>query len=367
MEVRRKKESDEDNGLFVQPVYFDYLTSTGSTLLDLAISGGRTEKGGIPSGIVMEVFGPSSAGKTAILASIAAHVKHYKGSAKFADPEGRLDQNYSEIYGLHLDKDEYFRPKYALELFKHIWEFKIKGDGVNALLADSLAAFSSKLEMSNDAGDKMGGQRAKDLHQLMRKTCLKIAGSQLLICFSNQLHDSMSPYGDGSRTPGGHAVPFFSSLRVRLANAQPIVKDVRVSKETVQSIHEIHKQLRTAKDGKKYKAPERKDVKTAIGIDTVATIKKSSVDVPYRTAPIRILFNYGIDDVGANIQWLKKIVGLSQYLAVDQEYMALDDAIAHVEEMDNGAEQLREQVIQVWRGVARDTSRKFQRKPRKLL
>ena len=37
------------------------VVSTGSTLLDLAISGGRIRGGGIPTGILMEIFGPSGA------------------------------------------------------------------------------------------------------------------------------------------------------------------------------------------------------------------------------------------------------------------------------------------------------------------
>ena len=36
---------------------FGAVVSTGSTLLDLAISGGRVRGGGVPSGILMEVYG----------------------------------------------------------------------------------------------------------------------------------------------------------------------------------------------------------------------------------------------------------------------------------------------------------------------
>ena len=35
------------------------LVSTGSTLLDLAISGGTYDEGGLPGGILVEIFGPS--------------------------------------------------------------------------------------------------------------------------------------------------------------------------------------------------------------------------------------------------------------------------------------------------------------------
>ena len=50
---------------------FETVISTGSTLLDLAISGKRVHGGGLPSGILVEVFGPSGSGKTVLLSEIA--------------------------------------------------------------------------------------------------------------------------------------------------------------------------------------------------------------------------------------------------------------------------------------------------------
>ena len=47
--VEKKPELEGDTTIMV---------STGSTLLDLAISGGRVRGGGIPGGIMVEIFGP---------------------------------------------------------------------------------------------------------------------------------------------------------------------------------------------------------------------------------------------------------------------------------------------------------------------
>ena len=49
---------------------FGTVISTGSTLLDLAISGGRVRGGGIPAGILLEIYGPSGTGKTSVLAEM---------------------------------------------------------------------------------------------------------------------------------------------------------------------------------------------------------------------------------------------------------------------------------------------------------
>ncbi|MHA2070034.1 MAG: hypothetical protein ACXABY_37185, partial [Candidatus Thorarchaeota archaeon] len=68
---------------------WDRMYSTGSTQLDLAISGTRVRGGGIPGGIMVEIFGPPSTGKTALLAEIIAGAQLKGGEAMFGDPEGR--------------------------------------------------------------------------------------------------------------------------------------------------------------------------------------------------------------------------------------------------------------------------------------
>ena len=65
----------------------DITVSTGSTLLDLAISGGRFREGGIPLGILVEIFGPSGAGKTVLLSQLAANVQRMGGKVMFHDPK----------------------------------------------------------------------------------------------------------------------------------------------------------------------------------------------------------------------------------------------------------------------------------------
>ena len=96
---------------------FTAVVSTGSTLLDLAISGGRIRGGGVPSGILLEIYGPSGTGKTAVLAEMCAATQVKGGHVKFLDPEARLDQEYMRIYGMELEKDEYYMPDTVNEVF----------------------------------------------------------------------------------------------------------------------------------------------------------------------------------------------------------------------------------------------------------
>lgn len=295
-----------------------HLISTGSTLLDLAISGKRYTGGGIPGGIMVEIFGGSGSGKTAILVECCASAQETcDGQVMFLDPEARLDQEYAELYGLELEKKNYHRPDTVEEMFKYVNEWETTPDVINIIAADSLAALSTELEM--EKGDKMGMRRAKQFSEGLRKTCRKIAEENKLLLCSNQVRQ-----GDfGDVTPGGKGVPFYASLRIQIKQSGKIEKEKAVR-------------------GKKFKK--------VIGIESVCTIIKNSLDDPYRSAPIRLVFGKGIDDVGANLQWLKASLGETTYNVGDKTYKSLDHAIAYVEDNDL-EEEIRERVTELWQEI----------------
>jgi RecA/RadA recombinase len=307
---------------------FDYCVSTGSTLLDLAISGGRVRGGGIPGGIVAEIFGPESIGKSALLCEILASCTVRGGNQRLLDPEATLDRDYYEIYGVKLKKDEYYRPDYVTEVFDLVQKWKPdpapKGS-CNILGADSLAALSSKTEMREE-GDKMAGRRlAQDFSSGFRKTCRLIKHENFSVICTNQMRSSDA----GETTPGGFAIRYYSSLRIRLGIP---ARDKHVKKVV------------------KFNGIDQEKV---IGIKVNAQIKKSKLDEPYRKADLYIIFGYGIHDIMGNIQWLKDVQKLNKYPAVDQEFGWRDTAIKHIE--DNNLEmQLREQVIDLWQKLQKE-------------
>jgi len=168
------------------------LISTGSTLLDLAISGGRFPQGGIPGGILVEVFGPSGCGKTVLLSEIAGGVQRQGGDVKFYDPEGRLNAQFGSLFGFKVEDAEYSRPDTVPEVFEPIRTWKPRHDDrVNGIFADSLAALSTVLEMDAKDGDKMGMRRAKEFSEACRKTCRVLAQKNFLMVCSNQIRQNL--------------------------------------------------------------------------------------------------------------------------------------------------------------------------------
>ncbi len=322
-----------DLSLINKDVQIDKVLSTGSTLLDLAISGKRRRGGGIPRGILVELFGPSGAGKTALCAEICGNAQKNNGVVKFEDPEARLDQEYTQIYGVSLaDNFDYARPDTVTEMFEHLREWEPKGEGIHVFAGDYVAALSTDLEM--ESGDKMGMRRAKEFSQELRKTCRIIAQNDWLVLLTNQIRQ-----GDhGFVTPGGMGLPFYASLRIKVepSNKPKIEKEVVVS-------------------GKK--------VVKVLGVNSVCTIVKSSVDEPFRTAPICITFNYGIDDIRANLQYLKDFTGDTKYDAIEKSYVSMNDAIAYIE--DNSLESaLKEKVTDLWYEIEEKFNMERKRKER---
>lgn len=300
--------------------------STGSTLLDLAISGGRFRGGGIPTGILVEIFGPSGAGKTVLLCELAGAIRRLNGDVQFHDPEARINQQFARMFGLDFasDRVDYQITKTIPDVFQAVRKWKPESwEQTNGIFADSLAALSTELEMDSDEGDKMGMRRAKEFSQELRRTCSFITEKNLLMVCSNQIrqNNDAGPYGQKYTSPGGMAIGFYASLRLKVSSP------------------------------KKNKDKEKlagKEIERVTGVQTEIEVYKSSVWKPYRTAPIAISFDYGIDDIRENLKFIKAYSGNNFYAMNGIKLSnSLDESISMVES-SNLESELKEEVIDRW-------------------
>lgn len=323
---------------------FDATVSTGSTLLDLAISGGRFTQGGIPTGILVEIFGPSGAGKTVLLCQIAGNIQRASGEIMFHDPEARLNKQFAKMFGLDTHVINYSTPDTVTEVFKSVRDWipgKDKAEEnqekLYGIFADSLAALSTEMEMGKDEGDKMGMRRAKEFSEELRKTCRVISQQNILMVCSNQIRQNLDagPYGQRYKSPGGEAIGFYSSLRLRCGN----VKKIKVKRSIRGKEHE-----------------------RVIGINVTVEVFKSSVWKPFQSAEVFILYDYGIDDIRGNLHFIKRATADTIYRIGEEKLgKSLDRAIKTVEE--RGMEQqLKSEVIRIWNEIEEKFAEK--RKPR---
>lgn len=319
---------------------FNQMIDTGSTLLNLAISGGVVHGGGIPGGgLIMEVFGPPGIGKTSLLCEIAGDVQRKGGEKHFEDPEARLSRTFAEIFDLKMGEDEIGYPDTPIDVFKKMHEWQPKNtDVVNGWFIDSTAALASDLEMENKKDEY--SRRAKLFSQELRKAARMIKKKNILIALSNQIREKMdaAAFGEKTDTPGGQALKFYSSLRLKASKSNP---------------HKITKEI-------SYKG---KKLKKTIGVATNIEVYKSSVWEPHHSAPVYILFDYGIDNIRANLEYVKKFTNATVYYAGSNKLSnSMDEAIAQVEE-DELEDELEEQVINIWEEI--ESKFKKQRKNKK--
>lgn len=317
---------------------FGRVISTGSTLLDLSISGGRVRGGGLPGGILIEIFGPSGSGKTVLLSEIAGSVQRQGGEIMFHDPEARLNKVFAQLFDLNTDQMSYATPDTVTEVFAEVRAWKPENlNVINGIFTDSLAALSTNLEMDTDEGDKMGMKRAKEFSEQLRKTCRILKRDNLLMVCSNQVRIDTDPKSyQKYNTPGGLGVGFYSSLRL---------------KTTIVHKHKLEKTF------------AGKEVSRIIGVRAEVEVFKSSIWKPFRIAPVTILFDYGIDDIRENLQFIKNYTKHTVYALGGESLDKSMDAAIKIVEKDHLEEQLKEEVINLWEEIEHkfETERKPKR------
>jgi protein RecA len=313
------------------------LVSTGSTLLDLAISGGRWRGGGVPPGILVEIFGPASAGKTVILCELAGAVRRAGGDIMFRDPEARLNKEFAKLFDLQVDEIDYAIPSTIPEVFEPVQNWEADDSKIRAAFADSLAALTTDMEL--EGKDQYGGRRAKEFSEQCRLTTRSLAQNNTLMVCSNQVRQNLDagPWGQKYKSPGGESIGFYASLRLRAKGSQKLTKKKKI---------------------------KGKDVSRTIGTQTDFEVFKSSIWKPYRTATVYIIHDYGIDDIRANLEFVKQTKGDSRFKIGDTDLgQGMEAAIDKVEE-EELEEDLRDEVIDLWEELESKFTHERKRKKR---
>ena len=256
-------------------VIIDFVSS-GSTMLDLAIY--NIPNCGIAVGMITEINGLESSGKSLIGAHILAETQKKGGVAVYIDTETAVSTEFLEAIGLDVESMLYLHLETVEDIFSAIEEIVAKvresdKDRLVTILVDSLAGATTKVELEADF-DKDGWATAKAIiiSKAMRKITQMIGRQKIALVFTNQLRQKLGVmFGDPWTTSGGKALPFHSSTRIRLKNVGQI-KDTK---------------------------------KNTIGMKMRAQVIKNRLGPPMRHADFELYFESGIDDDGSWLHVMK--------------------------------------------------------------
>lgn len=183
--------------------------STGCLGIDMALG-----VGGVPRGRVVEIYGPEASGKTTLALHIIAEAQKTGGVAAFVDAEHALDVTYARQLGIKTDELLVSQPDYGEQALE-IVDTLVRSGALDVIVVDSVAALVPKAEIEGAMGDSIVGVQARLMSQALRKLTGSISKSRCVVVFINQLRMKIGVmFGSPETTSGGHALKFYSSVRV---------------------------------------------------------------------------------------------------------------------------------------------------------
>lgn len=264
---------------------------TGNTLLDLVV-GGFPNIYGYPVGKFINIVGDKSAGKTFLANELIATAYHQFDKKKlkwvYDDCEAGYSFDSKAMYGFDILQDTK-NSTTVEEVFVNISNFadSLKADQFGIYVIDSLDALASD-EEKEQAADRIktvnagknydkgsyGLGKAKYLSkEFFRQLCSKLQDKNILVVIISQVRENIQPFSfEKYGRSGGKAMDFYAHTVLWLATLK-----------------------RINKKGK------------SVGVVIKAKTTKSKTPRPFRDCQFSIIFDYGVDNIGSNLDYLYEL------------------------------------------------------------
>ena len=173
--------------------------------------------GGLPQGRIIEIFGPESSGKTSLAYWLATLCKQ----SVYIPIEGTYDEQRAKSIGVKDKQMIVLRANYGEQALNAVVRFAKAG--VPLIIIDSVPACQpkedlEKLEKDAENETRIGGV-ARLFSKMLPIIVRECEKSGTILVLINQVRDKMNAmlFGEKDDTPGGRAIKFYSSMRIKVA------------------------------------------------------------------------------------------------------------------------------------------------------
>ena len=213
------------------------IISTGFDSLDECIGNPCEEKniyGGIPLGIIMEVYGPEASGKGVTCLHILAEFQKKSKRTLWVDSEKQSNPIWMEQNGVDINDLDVALFEHAISAEQTMTLITKSIPFYDLIVVDSISALIPKAVLDAEAGDKKMAELARVLSSEVPKIMNLCAQYKSTVIFINQVREKIGVmFGNPETTSGGNAIKFYSSLRIRIQGLSEKIVDKSTSGEQV--------------------------------------------------------------------------------------------------------------------------------------
>jgi recombination protein RecA len=284
------------------------LISTGSIAFDHIALG----VGGFVKGKLYELVGWEGSGKSTICGHAVANCQKAGGKVLYIDGEHAVDPNYFTALGVDIASMLISQPTCGEEGFQIAMDMINTGE-IDLVIIDSDSSLIPKKVLDGEVGDSSIGRKAKLNSDVYPKLKGILSKHQTCVIVVSQYREKIGVmFGDPRTTQGGHALKFYSDVRV-----------------------EVSKTL--AKEGTE-----------AYGNLTKIKTIKNKMAPPFKGVEFEILFGVGIDrmleimDMASDLGILRKYGKTITYNEIKYE---LDEFRTLLEDNEEFFDKLRQDIV----------------------
>jgi len=238
--------------------------STGSIGFDWITLG----VGGFVKGKMYELMGWEGTGKSTICGHAVASCQAQGGKVVFIDGEHAVDKNYFERLGVDTAKMLIAQPSSGEEGFNIAVEMMSTGE-VDLIIIDSDSSLIPKSVLDGEVGDHAIGKKARLNSSAYPKIKSIAHNTNTCVIVISQYREKIGVmFGNPTTTQGGHALKFYSDVRIEVSRS-------------------------LMKDGQE-----------VVGNLTKVKATKNKMSPPYQKSEFEIIYGVGIDRVSETLQLL---------------------------------------------------------------